>query len=146
LRWVWNHPEVSVVLSGMSNMDHVVENVAVAQDATAGALSPLEMETVERVADTYRRKFKVDCTGCGYCLPCPNGVNIPWIFSLYNDQFMFESREMGTLIYSAMMPADQRVDNCVECGECKEKCPQQIEIIENLKQAHQLLYRDLASL
>ena len=146
LRWVWNHPEVSVVLSGMSNMDQVVENIAVAEDAVADGLTSLEIDTIDRVADTYRSKFKVDCTGCEYCLPCPNGVNIPWIFSLYNDQFMFESREMGSRIYSAMMPADQRADNCIECGECEEKCPQQIEIIENLKQAHQLLYQDLASL
>jgi predicted aldo/keto reductase-like oxidoreductase len=59
---------------------------------------------------------------------------------------MFESLDMGTRMYSGMMPADQRANNCVECGECEEKCPQQIEIIENLKQAHQLLYQDLASL
>lgn len=146
LRWVWHHPEVSVVLSGMSDMDQVIENIAVAEDPAAGDLSAHEMAIIDRVADTYRSKFKVDCTGCEYCLPCPNGVNIPWIFSLYNDQFMFESIEDGTLIYGGLMPADQRADNCVECGECEEKCPQQIEIIENLKLAHQLLYRDPAVL
>ena len=140
LRWVWNHPEVSVVLSGMSNMDQVVENIRIAEDAQADGLSKAELATIEQVADTYRTKIKVDCTGCSYCLPCPNSVNIPWIFSLYNDYFMFEELEGGSRMYSLMMPADQRADNCVECGECEEKCPQQIEIIENLKHAHDLLF------
>lgn len=142
LRWVWNHPEVSVVLSGMSNMEQVTENIAIAGNAAVDGLTGAELKIIDQVADTYRSKIKIDCTGCSYCLPCPNKVNIPMIFSLYNDIFMFGDSETSSHMYSNFMPAHHRADNCVECGECEEKCPQQIEIIENLKQAHGLLYKE----
>jgi len=140
LRWVWNHPEVNLVLSGMSTMDQLKENIQIAENAAPESLSSGELETVQKVADTYHRLLKVGCTGCAYCMPCPNEVNIPGIFTLYNDYFMFEHLDRCRTMYNVMMPPEQNASNCIECGECEEKCPQQIEIIETLKDAHDCLY------
>ncbi len=142
LRWVWNHPEVNLVLSGMSTMDQLKENIRVAGDARPDMLSPEEIETIHKVADTYHQLLKVGCTGCAYCMPCPNEVNIPGIFTLYNDYFMFEDLERCRTMYNVLMSPEQNASNCQECGECEEKCPQQIEIMETLKDAHARLYQE----
>jgi predicted aldo/keto reductase-like oxidoreductase len=142
LRWVMNHPEVSVVLSGMSNMEQLRENLRIAEDAGPGKLTTEEIKIIGKAADEYRRLMKIDCTGCAYCMPCPNGVNIPMVFSLYNDYYLFNDEEFCSMMYNAMIPPDQNAANCVECGECEEKCPQHIEIIENLREAHKTMYRE----
>jgi predicted aldo/keto reductase-like oxidoreductase len=141
LRWVWNHPEVSLVLSGMSTMAQLKENIHVAEKAAPLSMSPEEIETIHKVADAYRRLLKVDCTGCAYCMPCPNSVNIPIIFSLYNDYYMFQNLERCRMMYNVLMAPEQKASNCEECGECEEKCPQEIKIIETLKEVHNLLYQ-----
>jgi hypothetical protein len=142
LCWVWNHPEVTLVLSGMSTMAQLKENIRIAEKVYPNSLSPQEAETISKVADTYRRMLKVDCTGCAYCMPCPNGVNIPVIFSLYNDYFMFKDLERCRLMYNWRMAPEQKASNCEQCGECEEKCPQQIEIMERLKGVHDQLYQE----
>ena len=139
LRWVANHPEVSVILSGMSSMEHLRENIRIADDFEPNSLTPNELEIIHKAADAYRELMKVDCTGCSYCMPCPNGVNIPMIFSVYNDLFMFND-EMPTITYNTLIGSSQNALNCIECGECEEKCPQGINIIESLKAAHEELY------
>jgi hypothetical protein len=142
LRWVWNHPEVSIVLSGMSTMEQLKENIRIAEDARPDSLSAHEIKTIGKVADTYRHLLKVDCTGCAYCVPCPSGVDIPSNFTLYNDFNMFNELEKTQAFYNMMMPPEQRASACEECGECEEKCPQQIEIIETLKEVHDHLRKD----
>jgi predicted aldo/keto reductase-like oxidoreductase len=143
LRWVWDHPEVSSVLSGMSNMDQLVENIRTAKGAAAGSLTPEELDRIQTVNACYRDMMQVDCTACGYCMPCPTGVNIPACFSLYNDFHIFEEdRATSTMLYNAMLGADEKGSACVECGECEEKCPQNIEIKETLKIAHETLHRE----
>jgi predicted aldo/keto reductase-like oxidoreductase len=142
LRWVWNHPEVAIVLSGMSTMEQLKENLRIAEDVRPNSLSVKELETIGKVADTYRHLLKVDCTGCAYCVPCPSGVDIPSNFTLYNDFNMFKDREQSQGFYNMMMPPEQRASNCEECGECEEKCPQQIKIIETLKEVHNHLRKD----
>lgn len=143
LRWVWNHPEVSVVLSGMSNISQLVENTAAAQEAKAGSLTQQELDLIQKVNECYRSMMKVNCTACGYCMPCPTGVNIPTCFSLYNDVHIFEEdRETSIMLYNLMLGSDERASACIECGECEEKCPQHIEIREKLKFAHQTLHRE----
>ena len=143
LRWVWNHPEVSVVLSGMSNMAQLVENTASAQGAKAGSLTPRELGMIEQVNDCYRSLMQVDCTSCGYCMPCPTGVNIPACFSFYNDFHIFEEdRGTSIMIYNLMLGEDEKACACIECGECEEKCPQHIEIRKNLKRAHEALHKE----
>jgi len=133
LRWVWNHPEVSTALSGMNTLEQVEENVRLADQAIPHSLSPEELDLVARVTQIYRKKLKVDCTGCAYCMPCPNGVNIPVNFSLYNDTFLFQDTEVASRTYQSFLLPEQRASNCAECGECLEHCPQQIDIPERLK-------------
>jgi uncharacterized protein len=139
LRWVWNHPEVSTALSGMTLMDQVKENISLADDGYPDSLSPEELSLIRRVTDTYRKMLKVDCTGCAYCMPCETGVNIPLNFQLYNDTFMFKDPEMNALLYNHMLSPEQRASNCSECGECEEACPQHIKVIDELKTIHKTL-------
>jgi hypothetical protein len=142
LRWVWNHPEVSTALSGMSTMSQVIDNVRVAEDGKPDSLSPKELSLIREVREAYKKMFKVGCTGCAYCMPCEAGVSIPTMFSAYNDSFVFPHRaEMVALIYNRFLKPEQRASACIECGECEEKCPQHIPIREELKNVHQRLSR-----
>jgi uncharacterized protein len=133
LRWVWNHPEVSTALSGMSSMAQLIENIRIAEYADAGTLSGDELQVVAEVCGVYRNMLPIGCTGCAYCVPCPNGVNIPLNFSLYNDSYMFKDEDLNFMLYNHMLTPEQRASNCAECGECEEQCPQQIKIPEELK-------------
>jgi predicted aldo/keto reductase-like oxidoreductase len=138
LQWVWNHPEVSVVLSGMSTMEQLEQNVASASDSGPGSLTKEELDIVSRVRDKYRGLAPIPCTNCQYCQPCPSGVNIPRIFEVYNDAIMYGDEQAGREGYQ-WVEEEQRAELCVECGECLEKCPQQIDIPEWLAKAHRLL-------
>jgi len=139
LQWIWNHPEVSIVLSGMSTMQQVQENMASAERSGAGSLSADDLAVVARVRDTYRALSPIPCTRCQYCQPCPNGVAIPRIFQIYNEGKMFNAMEQALQHYNGLLPEAQRADQCQECGECESKCPQQIEIIDWLQKAHETL-------
>lgn len=139
LRWVWDHEEVSIALSGMSTMSQLMENIKIAEDAYTGSLSEKELKLIGKVRASYRRMLKIDCTGCAYCMPCPSGVNVPLNLSLYNDMFMFKDSEVNVLLYNHMLSPEQRASNCSECGECEDQCPQHIEIREELKNVHKRL-------
>jgi len=139
LRWVWNHPEVSTALSGVSATPQIEENILIADQGAPNSLTPAELDVIDRVTRTYRSMVKVDCTGCAYCVPCPNGVDIPLNFSLYNDTFMFKDSEIVYMIYTHFVAPEQRASNCAECGECEEHCPQHLNIREELKKVHQRL-------
>ena len=141
LRWVWNHPEVSTALSGMNSMDQLKENLKIAGEARPNSLSPEELALIDRVTEAYKEMLKIDCTACAYCMPCPQGVNIPQNFRLYNDLYMFEDPEIDFLLYNRMLSPEQRASNCIECGECEEVCPQQLKIMEELKKVHSALVR-----
>ena len=136
LQWVWNHPEVSVVLSGMSSMAQVQENVAAAERSRVGALSQDELALVARVRDIYRALMPIPCTDCQYCMPCPHDVDIPRNFHVYNESVMYSDPHELDFQYSSM-PEKRRASACQECGECEEKCPQQIPIQDWLKKVHQ---------
>ena len=142
LRWVWNHPEVSTALSGMSSMAQVEANIRIAKNARVNSLTPGELDIIARVTSTYRQMLKIDCTGCAYCMPCPNGVDIPLNFSLYNDTFMFKDSEIAYMIYNHMLSPEQKASNCAECGECEEHCPQHLEVREELKRVHERLAKE----
>ena len=141
LRWVWNHPEVSTVLSGMNAMAQLKENIKVASEAKPNSLSSQELALIDRVTDTYKEMLKIDCTACAYCMPCPQGVNIPQNFRLYNELAMFQDPEITFARYNRFLTPEQRAANCAECGECEERCPQHIKIMDELKQVHPALVR-----
>lgn len=139
LMWVWNHPEVSVVLSGMSTMDQVVENTRAASDALPLSLTDEELDAFGRAKKAYLDKTKVGCTGCEYCLPCPNGVVIPYVFDLYNSAFMFDMLPDSARSYENLRKANKDAAACVECGACEKSCPQNLPIRELLREAHAAL-------
>jgi predicted aldo/keto reductase-like oxidoreductase len=143
LRWVWNQPEVSTVLSGTSTLAQTVENVRLAENGLPGSLSQQELALIDKVRMEYRKMLKVDCTGCGYCMPCPSDVNIPQNLSMYNDTFLFpDSLPIAQALYNGMLPANQRASACTECHVCEELCPQKIEISEVLKDVHKKLGKE----
>jgi len=139
MRWVWNQPEAAVVLSGSSSLDQIRENIDMIRDAEPNSLTAEELAMFDRVRAIYRSKLKIDCTSCAYCMPCPNGVDIPENFQLYNDIFLFDNTEFGPFFYKNMMGKTQQAANCVGCGACMEKCPQKIDIISELKEAAKML-------
>jgi len=137
LRWLWNQPEISVVLSGMSTMKQVVENVKTAGEIKVGALSEQEISTLNEVKDILKNKVNVGCTACGYCLPCPVGVNIPQNLKYLNDYFRFDDEQTKRhtkIMYMRLLTDKQKASACVECGKCEEHCPQHISIREKLKE------------
>lgn len=138
LQWVWNHPEVSLVLSGMSTMAHVEENVKSAGRSGPDMLSQEELELIGRARDTYRDLCPVPCTNCEYCLPCPSGVNIPRIFEIFNEAIMYNEMRSARRMYN-WLKEEERADQCEECGQCMELCPQNIPISDWLKKADELL-------
>ncbi len=140
-RWVWDHPEVAVALSGMSKMEHVVENVKIAEAGGTAKLTKPETELIEKVKEAYRSMTPVDCTACQYCMPCKNGVDIPRIFEMYNEGIIYNFPQNSRRMYNAgpWFKPEQKADKCQDCNECIEKCPQKLEIPKLLKEAHKYL-------
>ena len=141
LRWVWNHPEVNVVLSGMSTMEQVVENVAFAEHSQPHNLTADELALIGRVRDAFRALSPVSCTACRYCMPCPNGVDIPTVFEFYNEATIFNDAVKRREMYGdpKIFKEEQRADKCIKCEQCLEKCPQKVAIPEQLEKAHAFL-------
>jgi len=129
LEWLWNRPEVAVVLSGMNSMEQVEENLAAADRAHAGCLTGEELSIVAEVRDVYEKLRPIPCTGCKYCMPCPNGVNIPRNLERYNTAVMYNRMAREKDAYRKSKP-EERADACIACRECEPKCPQKIRISE----------------
>lgn len=132
LRWLWSHEGVSTVLSGMSTMEQVEENIALAKEPPL-PLTPEEMAIYDDVKKSYEEKSKVNCTGCGYCQPCDSGVMIPDILSRYNDACMFEESEAFYRFYRRLQEERKDASLCSQCGKCLEACPQQLPVTEVLQ-------------
>jgi hypothetical protein len=135
LQWVWNHPEVSVALSGMSTLTQVTENLASADRSCPGGFSREDLDVIDQVREEYVKSCPIPCTGCRYCMPCPNNVDIPHIFSIYNTGYMYEDHRMARFYYR-QLPPETQANQCVQCGECGEKCPQDFDIPEALAKVH----------
>ena len=137
LRWLWNHPEVTMILSGMNEEAHIQENIQTANEGQPNSLTADELNLVKRVKKRYRELMQVACTGCNYCMPCPSGVNIPSCFEFYNNAHMFKDlrgAKMMYLIFVGGAVADPAgASLCETCGECVEKCPQSLPIPEELE-------------
>jgi len=138
LSWLWNKPKVSLVLSGMSTMQQVIDNVAYASRSAVGMLSGEELATVARARDAYNELCPVPCTGCRYCMPCPNGVDIPGVFAIFNRGLMYNSMDQPRRNYQDM-PEAQRASSCVQCRACEPLCPQDIPISEWMPIVHAVL-------
>jgi predicted aldo/keto reductase-like oxidoreductase len=140
LLWVLDQPEISVALSGMSTMEQVVENVQVASRSAPGMLTDEELALYDRVREAYQGLSPIPCTACGYCMPCPNGVDIPRNFQIYNDAVMYDDMRIGRFYYrGGRIEEEQRADQCIECGDCLDACPQEIPIPDWLKKVHEQL-------
>ncbi len=141
LRWLYNQPEVTVVLSGMNSVEMVQENCQTASDAAVGHLNESDFAVLEKVKEQIRASEKVGCTGCRYCMPCPKGVDIPGAFRCYNAMFI-ESKSEGRFQYAQTVGLTKEPafpSQCIECGKCEMHCPQNIPIREKLKEADKAL-------
>lgn len=134
-RWLWNQPEVTCVLSGMNSEEMVEDNVNTASTVSEGELSAEDEEMLTKVVNAINARMKVGCTGCGYCIPCPKGVDIPGCFAAYNRRYSdgwFTSLK-EYFMCTALRRNSSAASNCVNCGKCKKHCPQGIDIPEELK-------------
>lgn len=135
LRWLWNQPEVTCVLSGMNSMEMVEENIRIAADAEAGDFGKAEFALVDQIKGIIRAKEKVGCTGCRYCMPCPAGVDIPGNFYFYNLMYL-EKKNAARVEFVQNMGLQQEpgfASQCIGCGKCETQCPQKIKIRTELK-------------
>ncbi len=139
LQWVWDQPEVSLLLSGMSEMSHVTENVASADVSGVGTMPEAELALIQKVREKYQDLIAIPCTQCEYCLPCPEGVNIPRVFDVYNDGIMYDKIEQAKFSYNNFIPKEERANLCAACRECEEKCPQDILISDWMPKVHEAL-------
>ncbi len=139
LRWVWDLPGVSTVLSGMNALDQVEENCRVAAAARTGSLDADGRRLAAEARAWFQTRAVVPCTYCQYCLPCPEGVNIPRILEFHNDAVMFDDWPIIRKRYQRFTPRDEWADRCVRCGRCEEACPQGIAIPDELERAHRAL-------
>ena len=124
-----------LVLSGCTSVEQVRDNLRIFDAVEPGAMSESELDLMDRVREAYRSRTKVGCTGCAYCMPCPQGVDIPGAFSAWNNASLYGGLEKGNADYKKLVEAGKSPKNCVECGACMAACPQHIEIIEELKKA-----------
>jgi predicted aldo/keto reductase-like oxidoreductase len=140
LSFVWNDPRVSLLLSGMSSMEQVVANVEYASRGQAGMLADADLAQIDRVRGAYRTRIAVDCTGCRYCMPCPQGIDIPKILEGVNDVSLFEDMQGARIGYEIGVAQKHtaRASECSECGQCEEACPQQLEVIKEIANASRL--------
>ncbi len=138
LRWVWNHPEVTVVLSGMNNEAHIEENLRAAASALPDSLTLDESALIARVRDTYQRLMKIGCTACGYCMPCPSGVDIPGCFASYNTHHLFPHDRTAKFLYigrhGGVLGDKSYAGLCRQCGKCEKICPQHLPVPMLIKQ------------
>ena len=140
-RWLWNQPEVTVVLSGMNSMEVVRENMQTASQTQVGSLRPEDDAMLRQVVAAITANMKVGCTGCGYCMPCPKQVDIPGTFSAYNRRYTdsWYTAMKEYFMCTTLRKNSAAASNCVECGKCEKHCPQGIPIRQELKNARKVL-------
>jgi predicted aldo/keto reductase-like oxidoreductase len=143
LQWLWSIPEVSLLISGMSNLEQVKQNIASAEVSEVGLLSEEDNAFLERVKAEYEKKSVIPCTDCRYCLPCPQGVPIPWVFEYYNLYSVYDDVAAARTQYAFL--GDHNASLCNRCGQCEVSCPQHIGIMDWLEKSHELLGADKES-
>jgi predicted aldo/keto reductase-like oxidoreductase len=138
-QWLWNQPEVSVVLSGMSSYAQVEENLKSANRSKTGQLSGGELSLIDRVKNEFKKRIVIPCTKCRYCMPCPQGVDIPRNFELYNDGKIYGDPAGSRFVYKTWLKPENRASACIGCKICEEKCPQKIKISEWMPEVEAVL-------
>ncbi len=140
-RYLYDHPQVSCILSGVTTMEQLKDNIRIFSeaDAVADSMTQEERDLMPRAKAAYESRVTIPCTGCEYCMPCPQKVDIPGIFQKYNTGMMFKNFDNPKRTYMFTKNANQSAVNCIECGACMKKCPQHIDIISQLKAAHEAL-------
>ena len=139
LQWVWNQPEVSLLLSGMSTTQQITENIESADRSGPGTLTDEDLKLIKEASNKYKELNPIGCSACRYCMPCPNGVAIPEIFAFYNEYFSKNADDSVKAKFKQTLKPEQYADNCVKCGKCEQACPQHLRIIELLEQTGVLL-------
>ena len=134
-RWLCNHPEVAVVLSGCNEPEQIEENLRIFDTVEPGIMDAEELALMDRVREAYLSRTRIGCTGCKYCMPCPNGVNIPGIFSVWNNVSLYGIDPAKDWRFNGIRRDDAGADVCVGCGACEAACPQHLPIIEQLQTA-----------
>ena len=134
-RWLCNHPEVGVVLSGCNEAEQIDENLRIFDTVEPDIMDEAELELIGKVRDAYISRTKIGCTGCRYCMPCPNGVNIPGIFSAWNNYSLYNSDPKSDWMFRMILDHNSGADQCVACGACEAACPQHLDIIDSLARA-----------
>jgi hypothetical protein len=134
-RWLCNHPEVSVVLSGCNEAVQIADNLRIFDSVDKGIMTEEEMKLIDDVRDAYISRTKIGCTGCRYCMPCPNGVDIPGIFSAWNKYSLYGADPKSDWDFNMIIRNNKGADKCVACGACEAACPQHLSIIDGLKEA-----------
>ncbi len=137
-RWIADHPEVATILSGVQSMEQCVDNLDIFDRCEAGIMTEDEHDLIARVREAYKSRTRVPCTGCAYCMDCPFGVNIPRVFSLWNEESIYGNG--GKRFYRRLMEKEHGADQCMKCGACEEKCPQHLPIPDLLAEAHAELF------
>lgn len=139
LQWVWSQPGVTSLLSGMNSMQQLDDNLQTAESLSAQPLSLEDLKLIERVRSAFLKRATVPCTRCGYCLPCPQGVNIPGVLELYNNGVVYNDMSASSLVYGRFFQETERASACTQCGQCEQKCPQGIEISKLMPSIHEKL-------
>lgn len=137
--WLWSQPEVSVVLSGMSAMRQLEENLDGADHSRIRGFGAAEEDLITRVRDLYNARTEIPCTRCGYCMPCPNGVHIPNNFEIYNYAHLFDDVDTARFKYQVFLNETERAGSCIDCDVCEGECPQKILISEWMPKVAALL-------
>ncbi|MBP7176162.1 MAG: aldo/keto reductase [Thermoclostridium sp.] len=139
-RWLYNFPQVMTILSGVSTMEQLQDNLRIFAEAKADTMDENELSLVDQVREVYHKKTVIPCTSCEYCLPCPQGVYIPGVFGLVNEAAMYDDENGPRSHYRNFIISENAdASQCVECGQCEAACPQQIPIITKLKESHRFL-------
>ena len=137
LKWLWNKPEITTVLSGMSSMEQLIENLKAADISFKGSLTQNEQETINNSLNAFNNLMKVPCTKCAYCLAeCPKKIPIPEILAGYN---LYETNQVLYSMLYSQVPEEHNASACIECKKCEKKCPQEINISELMPKIHNLL-------
>ena len=140
-RWLCNHPEIATVLSGCNEAEQIDDNLRIFDTVEPNIMSAEELKLMDDVRAAYLARTKIGCTGCRYCMPCPNGVNIPGTFSVWNNVSLYGIDPKQDWGFKAMLEKGETPENCVECGACEAACPQHLGIIDGLKAAWSELNR-----